>query len=203
MKKTLLLIAVLTLTTMAIAQEAAPGAAPGPMPRHMGPGPDHMAPMPPIRGFGGSWWKNSELADKLKLTDQQKQQLENTFLDYRLKLVDLRANVEREELKLQPLMDADQLNEAQISSQLDTLLAARMKLEKTNAMMNVAMRKVLTADQWKQLRSLREDRFRGPRGERGPRDMERRRGGRPAGAQPTPPSSAPATPTPAPSAGDE
>jgi len=198
MKKTLLLIAVLTLTTMALAQ----GPGPGPIPRHMGPGLDGMAPMPPVRGFGGSWWKNSELADNLKLTDQQKQQLENTFLDYRLKLVDLRANVEREELKLQPLMDADQLNESQISSQLDTLLSARMKLEKTNAMMNVAMRKVLTADQWKQLRSMRENSFHGPRparGERGPREGRggMARGGRPAtGDQRTPPPSAPAAPNP-------
>jgi len=197
MKKTLLLIAVLTLTTVALAQ----GPGPDPMPRHMGPGRDGMAPMPPVRGFGGSWWKNSELAEKLKLTDQQKQQLEQTFLDYRLKLVDLRADVERQELKLQPLMDADQLNESQISSQLDTLLAARMKLEKTNAMMNVSMRKVLTADQWKQLRSMRENRFHGPRPAMG--DRERRegrggmgRGGRPAmGDQPTPPPNAPTAPT--------
>lgn len=200
MKKTLLLLAVLTLTMTALAQDATPGPGPvpGPMPRHMGL--DRMAPMPPVRGFGGSWWKNSELAQKLNLSDQQKQQLEKTFLDYRLKLVDLRADVEREELKLQPLMDADTLNEAQISSQLDTLLAARMKLEKTNAMMNVSMRKVLTAEQWKQLRSMREDRFRRPRAARRPGDRGRMRpGATPApDAQPAPPPAAPAAPTPSP-----
>lgn len=201
MKKTLLLIAVLTLTTVALAQEPAPGTGPGPMPgpmpRHMEPGPDGMAPMPPVRGFGGSWWRNSELAEKLNLTDQQKQQLEKTFLDYRLKLVDLRADVEREELKLQPLMDADTLNEGQISSQLDTLLAARMKLEKTNAMMNLSMRKILTVDQWKQLRSMRQNRFRGARGARSRMEMDRRRRGRPAtGDQPAPPPAAPAPTSP-------
>jgi Spy/CpxP family protein refolding chaperone len=197
MKRTLLLVAVLTLTMTALAQDPPPGPGPmpGTMPRHMGH--DGMAPMPPVRGFGGSWWKNSELAQKLNLTDQQKQQLEKTFLDYRLRLVDLRADVEREELKLQPLMDAETLNEAQISSQLDTLLAARMKLEKTNAMMNVSMRKVLTAGQWKQLRSMREDRFRRSRAARRPGDRGRMRpGGTPASAdQPTPPLAAPAAPT--------
>jgi Spy/CpxP family protein refolding chaperone len=153
--------------------------------------------MPPVRGFGGSWWRNSELAQKLNLSDQQKQQLEKTFLDYRLKLVDLRADLEREELKLQPLMDADTLNEAQISSQLDTLLAARMKLEKTNAMMNVSMRKVLTAEQWKQLRSMREDRFRRARAARHPGERGRMRpGSAPApSGQPAPPPSAPNAPT--------
>ena len=193
MKKTLLLIAVLTLTTMVLAQ----GPGPGPMPRQMGA--DRMAPMPPVRGFGGSWWKNSELTEKLKLTDQQKQQLENTFLDYRLKLVDLRANVEREELKLQPLMDADQLNETQISSQLDTLLAARMKLEKTNAMMNVSMRKVLTAEQWTQLRSMRHERFLRPSASRDMRMDQRRSLRRGPGDQPPPP----AAPAPTPKPGDE
>jgi Spy/CpxP family protein refolding chaperone len=177
MKKTLLLIVVLTLTMAARAQTLRP------MPPRMPDSPDGMAPMPPVRGFGGNWWKNSELAEKLKLTDQQKQQLEQTFLDYRLKLVDLHADVERQELRLQPLMDADQVNEGQISSQLDALVAARGKLEKTNAMMNVAMRKVLTVDQWKQLRTLREERFRRPggHGEHGPEDRMRR------GDQPPPP----------------
>ena len=156
MKKTLLILAVLSITMGAFAQE-----------KHMtivtrGGGPETMAPMhpmPPLRGPGGTWWKDSELAAKLKLTDQQKQQLEQTFLDYRLKLVDLHADVERQELKLQPLMDADQVNEGQVSTALDSLIAARGKLEKTNAMMNISMRKVLSIDQWKQLQSLRKERF--------------------------------------------
>jgi Spy/CpxP family protein refolding chaperone len=162
MKKSLLLLAVLTLATLASAQERGQIQV-----RSFHGGPDTMGPMPPLRGPGGTWWKDSELATKLKLTEPQKQQLEKTFLDYRLKLVDLHADVEREELKLQPLMDADQVNEGQVSAALDTLIAARGKLEKTNAMMNIAMRKVLSTDQWKQLQSLRAERFhvmRGPGG---------------------------------------
>ena len=163
MKKTLLLSAVLLTTIVAFAQERRE------MHIQVKHGPETMGPM---RGPGGTWWKDSELATKLKLTDQQKQQLEQTFLDYRLKLVDLHANVERDELRLQPLMDADQLNEAQISTALDQLIADRGKLEKANAMMNVSMRKFLSTEQWKQLQSLRTERFRvrfSPkgRGERG------------------------------------
>lgn len=183
MKKTLLLLAVLTLTATLWAQ------GPGPVPQGRGPG--HMGPMSPMHGMaGGSWWKNSEVAEKLKLTDQQKQQLESTFLDYRLKLVDLRADVERQELKLQPLMDADQVNEAQVSSQLDAVIAARGKLEKANAMMMISMRKVLTTDQWKQLRNLRTERFR-----TGRREMGTRRGGTfGPDSQPAPPPPPPDTP---------
>jgi Spy/CpxP family protein refolding chaperone len=155
MKKMLLLVAVLTLTMTGFAQEKRMQI----MTR--GGGPETMPPMRSmaLRGPGGTWWKDSELAAKLKLTDQQKQQLEKTFLDYRLKLVDLNADVERAELKLQPLMDADQINKEQISAALDNLINARVKLEKTSAMMNVSMREILTTDQWKQLQSMRRERF--------------------------------------------
>lgn len=188
MKKTFLLLAVLTFTMLASAQQR------GEMHLRLQGGPESM---PPLRGFGGTWWRDSELATKLKLADQQKQQLEKTFLDYRLKLVDLRAEVERQELKLQPLIDADQVNEGQISTALNALIAARGKLELTNAMMNISMRQVLTIEQWKQLRSLQVERVREMRGPRAPHGMRRpgemmppqQGGGEPPAApdKPTPP----------------
>jgi Spy/CpxP family protein refolding chaperone len=189
MKKMLLLLAVLTIAITGFAQE-----------KHMtivtrGGSPETIPPMPPRPG--GTWWKDSELATKLKLTDQQKQQLERTFLDYRLKLVDLRAEVERQELKLQPLMDADQVNKDQINNALTSLIAARGKLELSSAMMNVSMREILTTDQWKQLQSLRKERFNvmyhrepGGRDEKGTRFRIERPGegsGAPEGPTPPPP----------------
>jgi Spy/CpxP family protein refolding chaperone len=153
MKVKMVLLVMMLAGTLAVAQERTPGPPP--------PGPDGRDGMMrmPRHGFGpgmgmGGWWKNSELATELKLTDQQKQQLEKTFTDYRLQLIDQRAAVEREETKLQPLMDADQIDKAKVSTQLDALIAARSKLEKTSAMMHVAMREILTPEQWKQLQSM-------------------------------------------------
>ena len=147
MKGKWILLGAMLVGTVAFAQDAPPP--PG--------GPDGhrmMMRMPGGRGMMGGWWKNSEVAQQLNLTDQQKQQLEKTFTDYRLQLIDQRAAVEREETKLQPLMDADQLDKAKISSQLDSLIAARTKLEKTSAMMHISMREILTPEQWKQLQSM-------------------------------------------------
>ncbi len=149
MKKYLLGVAVLILAISAFGQ--APTPPPG------GPGGPGMG-----RGHGmGAWWKNSDIAQKLNLTDQQKQQLESTFTSNKLKLIDLRAAVEREETKLQPLMSADQLDENAINAQVDQLIAARGRLEKTMAMMHVSMRKILTTEQWKQLEAMRPQ-HRGP-----------------------------------------
>jgi len=134
-------------------QSPAPGALQAKMRR--GPGPGVMAEMRPDLG---AWWKNSDIVQEIGLSQQQVKQIEDTFYDHRLKLIDLKANVEREETRLQPLMEADTVNEAQIGPQIDKVLAARTALEKANVMMMLSIRKVLTVDQWKKLESLRNQR---------------------------------------------
>ena len=110
----------------------------------------------------GKWWKNSDIAKEIGLSEQQVTQIEQTFFDHRLKLIDLQADVQRNEARLQPLVESDQLDEAKISAQMDQLLAARSRLEKANMMMMISIRKVLSVDQWKKLEEIREDRQRGP-----------------------------------------
>jgi Spy/CpxP family protein refolding chaperone len=154
----------------------------------------------PEMGGHGAWWKNSELAKELNLTDAQQKQLEKTFMDHRMKLVDLNADLERQELKLEPLISADSVDENAVSSQLDQVIAARGRLEKSNAMMFVSMRKVLSQDQWKKLQGLHRMRrpmgMRGSDEMRGPGGMERRRAPRPD--SPGAPNTPQAAPTPPP-----
>ena len=158
MKRAFLFVALITLIGVAaMAQDAGPIVVmQGPGPMGMGPGDPgpHGMGMGPHRGPFGAWWKNSEVVKELQLTDAQIKQIEQTFLDYRLKLIDLRADVERQETKLQPLLEADQPNEQQVSSQVDAVVAARGKLEKTNTMMMLAIRRVLSVEQWKKLQAI-------------------------------------------------
>jgi Spy/CpxP family protein refolding chaperone len=111
-----------------------------------------------IRHEMGKWWKDSQVAQKLQLNDGQISQLDEIFYEHRLKLIDYGAAMEKEDLKLQNLVDADVPNEGQISAQVDQTLAARGKLEREYTMMNLDLRKVLSLDQWRQLKQIREDR---------------------------------------------
>jgi Spy/CpxP family protein refolding chaperone len=134
--------------------------------RMRGPGgPDgfERAPMPPGMKGGGKWWKNSELVQKVGVSDQQVTQMEQIFQNSRTKLVDLRANLEKAEMALEPLMEADNPNEAQIGAAIDRVSQARAALEKEHAMMLVGIRKVLTLNQWKKLQE-EERNMRPPRG---------------------------------------
>ena len=110
------------------------------------------------RGEMGKWWQNSDVAKKLNLSEGQISQLDQTFLDHRMKLIDYGADMEKQDLKLQTLLDADVPNEGQIESQVDQVLGARGKLEREYTMMNLDLRKVLSLEQWRQLKSIRGER---------------------------------------------
>ncbi|MGH9817025.1 MAG: Spy/CpxP family protein refolding chaperone [Candidatus Acidiferrales bacterium] len=106
----------------------------------------------------GAWWKNSDVVQELALSREQVSQIEQAFFEHRLKLIDLKAAVEREETRLQPLMEADQVREAEIAAQIEKVVSARGALEVANVMMMVSIRKVLTVDQWKKLETMQQQR---------------------------------------------
>jgi Spy/CpxP family protein refolding chaperone len=89
---------------------------------------------------------------KLGVSDEQVQKIEKIFQDHRLQLIDLHAALEKQEAILDPLIEADQPDESQVIAQIDKVAQARANLEKSNAQMLLAIRRVLTVDQWKKLR---------------------------------------------------
>jgi Spy/CpxP family protein refolding chaperone len=111
-----------------------------------------------MRGEMGKWWREPEISKKLQLSEGQIAQLDQIFYDHRVKLIDHGAEMEKQDLKLQSLLDADQPNEGEIGSQVDLVLAARGKLEREYTFMNLDLRKVLSLDQWRQLKSIRGER---------------------------------------------
>jgi len=113
----------------------------------------------PGMGFGHDWWRNSEVAQKIGLSQQQTQQLNQIFSSHRANLAQMRANVEIEEGKLSDLLDQDQPQQDQVLAQVTQLQNARNALEKEFTVMTLAFRGVLMPDQWKQLQSMSHERM--------------------------------------------
>jgi protein CpxP len=107
------------------------------------------------QGQSGHWWNNQATVEKLKLTEAQRKAMDEVLLQHREKLVDLKGNVEKAELVLEPLMREDQPNETKILAQIDKLAQARAELEKANARFLLAIRGKLTPEQWKLLQAER------------------------------------------------
>lgn len=138
----------------------------------------------------GQFWNNPRIVEQLKLTDDQRKAMDGILQDHRMKLIDLRANLEKAEVTMQPLMSADDPNETAILAQIDKIAQARAELEKASARFLLAIRSKLTADQWKQVQQLRENReTRWGRDGRGPGRQFQRQGPPPpppSGGQPQP-----------------
>ena len=109
-------------------------------------------------GEHGRWWDNPRVAEQIGLTDDQKKRMDDIFQQHRLQLIDLNAALDKDEVLLHPLLEADQLDEQKILSQIDAIAQARADLEKANARMLFGIRKVLTPDQWKKVQTLDHER---------------------------------------------
>lgn len=155
MKRFLLALLLLAVPMCAQQQPGRPSGQPGPHPARpdrVGRGGGMMAMIPGGR-MEGTWWRNTDLAKKLNLTDQQIQQMEQTYQQSRLKLIDQVAAVQKAEVTLEPMLAADKPDETQVLAQIDKIAQARAELEKSHARMLLGIRQVLTADQWKQLKT--------------------------------------------------
>ena len=112
-----------------------------------------------------------------------------------MQLIDLHASLEKEELLLEPLMNANPVDQTRALAQIGKIADTRAELEKTDAKMLLSIRAVLNADQWTKLQDRhRGDRRPDARGQdmrgpdaRGPRTpMARGQGPGPAGPPPQP-----------------
>lgn len=107
-----------------------------------------------FHGGHGRWWDKPEFAQKIGLTDDQKKKMDDIFEQHRLRLVDLHAALEKDEIVLHPLLQADQLDEQKILNQIDIIAQDRANLEKAHARMLFDIRKELTPDQWKKVQAI-------------------------------------------------
>ena len=171
----------LLLGTLAVAQQPDPAVALTPPPAPDG-GPRQVQRMHVITTDGmhsqvrigppGIWWKNPDLIQKLTITPDQQKRMDDIFQQSRLQLIDLKANVEKQEVLLEPMLAANPPDTNRILAQIDKTAQARAELEKANAKMLLGIRTVLTPDQWTKLQAEERDNrrmiFRGRQRQDGP-----------------------------------
>ena len=118
----------------------------------------------------GMWWKNPDVVKDLNITPDQQKQLDKIVLDSRLQLIQMHANLEEEQVKLEPILNASPFDESRALAQISRIADMRAELEKTNAKMLLGLRGVLSADQWTKLQAARHAHRQGmgPDGQRVP-----------------------------------
>jgi len=103
----------------------------------------------------GTWWKNPDVITKLSLTAEQQKKMDDILHQNRIALIDLKASLEKDEVNLEPLLNANPVDSPKALAEISKIADDRAGLEKANAKMLLGLRSVLTADQWTK---LQEDR---------------------------------------------
>ena len=107
------------------------------------------------RGFY-PWWDQPIVKD-LNLTGTQSRDIRVIVREYRGKLIEQRAALEKAESDLQDLFDDDNVDSKRASQAIEELAGARLNLTRTFSQLALRLRLVLTAEQWRQLQKRREE----------------------------------------------
>ena len=101
-----------------------------------------------------AWW-SSPIAKDLNLSPAQRQKIHTTVVQFRPHLIDVRADVAKAEIDLEAQFNHDPVDQAKANAAINHLIAARSDLTRTLSQMSLALRLVLTEEQWTELQRRR------------------------------------------------
>ncbi len=107
------------------------------------------------RGFY-PWW-DQPIVKNLNLTDTQSRDIRVIVREYRGKLIEERAALEKAESDLQYLFDDDNVDSKRASQAIEELANARLNLTRTFSQLALRLRLVLTPEQWRELQKRRQE----------------------------------------------
>lgn len=115
------------------------------------------------------WW-DTPLARNLDLSGPQERQIRDTIREYRDRLIEQRAEVQKAEGDFTDLINEPEVDQQRAREVINQLVSTRAELTRTFSELSLKMRSVLTADQWQKLQEHHprprgwDDRGGGPRG---------------------------------------
>lgn len=105
----------------------------------------------------GKWWENPTVVERIKLSDEQQAAIRDKVFDHALRMVDLKAQVERRELELADRVERSSFDPGQVRSAFQALQTARQRLETEHFELVIAIRQLLSPEQWQGLLNLHDE----------------------------------------------
>lgn len=102
----------------------------------------------------GKWWQSKRITEELKITDDEKSRLNDTYTASRRELISLKSNVEMERFELDNLLDQRDAKKKNIAGQFDRLEAARSNLSAERFNLLLEVRDIVGIERYQQLKIL-------------------------------------------------
>ncbi len=100
------------------------------------------------------WW-DLPVSKEIGLTDDQRARVEKVVREYRNKLIDLRAALEKAEADLADAFNEENFDQKRAGEAADRVAKGRADLSAAMSQMSVRLRGVLTVQQWRELQRRR------------------------------------------------
>jgi len=108
--------------------------------------------------FAGNPFKSPKVVEALKLTPEQQQKLEETSYQHQKEAANLRRDMQLKRLDLQRELDKENPDQAILDKLIDEQAALRAQAGKARVEQMLAVKKILTPEQWAKAKELRQER---------------------------------------------
>ena len=100
----------------------------------------------------GRWWHIPKVAEELNLRDDQKSRLDSLYLANRSRIIDLKAKMQKEQIKLEGLLEKQKLDKAAVMKQYDRVEKARSALARERFRYLLQVREIIGYDRFENLK---------------------------------------------------
>ena len=100
------------------------------------------------------WW-SKPIAQELNLYNEQRKQVRLTIKEYRPRLLELRASIDRAETELEAQFNQQPVDTRKANEAVERLASARADLTRTLSQMSLKLRTLLSQKQWEELQRRR------------------------------------------------
>ena len=105
-------------------------------------------------GGMGKWWKNTEIVNKLQLTSQQVQSIEQIFILHKGKLGEKKRSLLIKDKELNQKLKDPEADRGEINELAEEVDLLKLQLRKIHRIMQLEIREVLTPEQRKILYNI-------------------------------------------------
>ncbi len=102
------------------------------------------------------WWRNATIIDKLSLTDDQSDSIEEIFLEAEKKKIDLLGDIKKIKLELEQKLEMEDISGQQVDILVDKLSKAHAKLLKHNLTTRISIMRKLDYEQRQKIRQIKQ-----------------------------------------------
>jgi Spy/CpxP family protein refolding chaperone len=108
----------------------------------------------------GKWWHDKSIVQNLELTDSEKKELDEAYIESRRKMIDLKGEIEKQRFELDLLLGSKDADKPEIMAGFASLEQARAQLSRIRFEMLLEIRDIIGAERFQDLEIMHRDRGR-------------------------------------------